>query len=238
MRLILTALMALVPVVTMMGSAQAATPLIDMIRGGRAELPQDIRIAPGSLVVSRQDMLCLALNDYWEARGESLRGRVAVAQVVLNRARDPRFPKTLCEVIADERGSGLHGCQFSWFCDGRSDVPTDTAAWRSSVLLALSVLRRDNAINDPSGGAIWYHNTKVRPDWSRRVERTVRIGGHIFYKDPLDAGATQAAQRPLASETDLVAETKPVPTTFADWIDGSRQGPRPGLKPYYLAGKR
>lgn len=148
------------------------------------EVPNDIRIGPASLTTSRQDMLCLALNDYWEARGETLMGRVAVAQVVLNRAQDPRYPNTICDVVQENRSGRIHGCQFSWYCDGRSDAPVNAAAWRSSVLMALSILRRDNAIADPTDGALWYHNSSVRPGWAGKVRHTVKIGRHLFYADP------------------------------------------------------
>ncbi|MGB1026436.1 MAG: cell wall hydrolase, partial [Rhodospirillaceae bacterium] len=113
------------------------------------KMPQDIRVGSASLVVSKRQMLCLALNDYWEARSESLQGRVAVAQVVLNRAQDPRFPGTICDVVTENRSKKPGLCQFSWYCDGRDDVPHEKGAWRSSVLLAISLLRPDNAIGDP-----------------------------------------------------------------------------------------
>ncbi|GEO80740.1 cell wall hydrolase [Pararhodospirillum oryzae] len=228
MRLILTALMALVLVATGgdFRQARAASPVPDLVRAAGASLPQDIRIAPGSLVVSRQDMLCLALNDYWEARGESLRGRVAVAQVVLNRARDPRFPGSLCDVITDDRSHASRRCQFSWACDGKSDTPANPEVWRSSVLLALSVLRRDNAINDPTGGALWYHARAVRPSWTRSLTRTVRIGAHYFYTDDQAPQiAMQSASRDPAQTADM-----DVPTTFADWSDDPHHGvPKRGV---------
>jgi spore germination cell wall hydrolase CwlJ-like protein len=168
MRLVLTALAML------FASATVA---------GAIELPKDIRVGAGTLTVSKQDMMCLALNDYWEARGETLRGRVAVAQVVLNRSQDPRFPGTICDVVKENRTGGKKGCQFSWYCDGKADKPLEEEAWRSSVLLAMSVLRRDNAVKDPTDGALWYHSTRVHPAWANRLERTISIGTHVFYSD-------------------------------------------------------
>ncbi|WP_413205708.1 cell wall hydrolase [Rhodospirillum sp. A1_3_36] len=204
MRLILTALAMLIASATVAGAI---------------ELPKDIRVGAGTLTVSKQDMLCLALNDYWEARGETLRGRVAVAQVVMNRARDPRFPGTICDVVQENRTRGKKGCQFSWYCDGKADKPVEKDAWRSSILLAMSVLRRDNTINDPTDGALWYHNTSVTPGWARRLEKTARIGTHIFYTD-------EAAERPstlTAKRVDRDSKTKTgttnVPTSFVDGSD-------------------
>lgn len=182
MRLILTALMALVITGFMNAPASAVSDLVNFVQTDKAALPTDIRLTPASLTVSKNDMLCLALNDYWEARGESLRGRVAVAQVVMNRVRDPRFPGTICGVVSQNHTSGK-GCQFSWYCDGKSDEPTNSASWRASVLLAMSVLRRDNAVVDPTNGALWFHTTRVSPPWSKKLDRTAKIGHHIFYTD-------------------------------------------------------
>ncbi len=188
------------------------------------ELPRDLRIGPGTLVVSKQEMMCLALNDYWEARSESLPGRVAVAQVVLNRAKDPRFPNTICDVVQENRSGQRHKCQFSWYCDGLSDTPYEKDAWRSSVLLAVSLLRRDNAINDPTEGALWYHNSSVRPSWARKLESTVTIGTHHFYTDettPTPSATAVADTRAASKKPTATTSTMPttVPSTFADWID-------------------
>ncbi|MCF8480668.1 MAG: cell wall hydrolase [Rhodospirillum sp.] len=207
MRLVLTALAMLIASATVAGAV---------------ELPKDIRVGAGTLTVSKQDMMCLALNDYWEARGETLRGRVAVAQVVLNRARDSRFPGTICDVVQENRTSGTKGCQFSWYCDGKADNPMEQAAWRSSVLLAMSVLRRDNAIADPTEGALWYHNTSVSPGWARRLDQTARIGTHIFYTD----GAAERPSTLTARRVDTKTKTgtSKVPTTVAESSDISEDG--------------
>ncbi|MBE1237972.1 cell wall hydrolase [Phaeovibrio sulfidiphilus] len=186
-------------------------------------MPEGVRLAPASLTVSKNEMLCLALNDYWEARGESLRGRVAVAQVVLNRVKDPRFPNSICEVVSQNNSNGK-ACQFSWYCDGRSDVPTDKRAWRSSVLLAMSVLRRDSTVMDPTHGALWFHTKAVNPPWSRQMDRTGRIDNHIFYTDnrARQAPVLQTATRDLAGGS-LVADL------FADAGVKSSPAARQGL---------
>lgn len=209
MRLILTALIALVFIGFSGASASAYEDLVAFVQSGEASVPKDVRLAPASLTVSKNDMLCLALNDYWEARGESLRGRVAVAQVVLNRVHDPRFPGSICEVVSQKSSNGK-ACQFSWYCDGKPDVPLNKAAWRSSVLLAMSVLRRDNTVMDPTNGALWFHTTRVLPPWTRKMDRTVKIEKHVFYTDDRAGGPSlQTAMReaPMGSfVNDLFAD--------------------------------
>lgn len=170
-------------------------------------VPPDLRIDWTGMVVSRQELLCLALNDYWEARGESTRGRVAVAQVVLNRARDPRFPSGICDVVSQNPSGKPLTCQFSWYCDGRSDRPTNAAAWRSSVLLAKSLLTRNNAISDLTHGALWYHNRTVDPGWAGRLAFATRVGDHYFYRE-IGPRLEQASQPPQ---------------TFADWTEARTQ---------------
>src|SRR5689334_22190240 len=86
------------------------------------DVPADMKIDWGSLVVSKDELMCLALNDYWEARSEVTAGRIAVARVVLNRAMDPRFPSNVCDVIKQNKVPGSKtGCQFSWYCDEKEN---------------------------------------------------------------------------------------------------------------------
>ena len=124
-------------------------------------------------------LICLALNVYHEARGEPEEGRVGVAWVVVNRAADPGFPPTVCEVVI-QGGERLHRCQFSWWCDGRSDQPRDTEAWKAALVTAgMMVL---GTVPDPTGGALYYHTLNVRPAWRLRFKVTGTIGQHIFYR--------------------------------------------------------
>lgn len=122
---------------------------------------------------------CLANTLYHEARGEGIAGQVAVAEVVLNRVDDPRFPRSVCGVV--NQGNS-RGCQFSWTCDGRSDRIRDRAAWDRAARIARAML--DGAPRNLTDGATFFHTRAVRPSWSRRFERTVRIGAHTFYKRP------------------------------------------------------
>jgi spore germination cell wall hydrolase CwlJ-like protein len=119
---------------------------------------------------------CMALNMYWEARGEGTDGMIAVGWTVLNRMRSRRFPTTPCEVVY--QGGTRRGCEFSWWCDGRSDRPRDARSWRLALLLAERMLMSPPP--DPTGGSLYYHSTSVRPGWSH--DRTTRIGRHVFYR--------------------------------------------------------
>jgi spore germination cell wall hydrolase CwlJ-like protein len=128
------------------------------------------------------DLDCLALNIYFEARSEPLDGKRAVGHVVLNRVRDTEFPESVCQVVRQGGENVRHGCQFSWWCDGRSDRPVDTLAWRESREVAWEVLR--GATKDPTSGALWYHAEYVQPSWQDKMLKSRRIGQHIFYRRP------------------------------------------------------
>ena len=123
-----------------------------------------------------QDRHCLALAMYWEARGEGRTGMVAVGFVVRNRVRDPRFPNAVCDVVYE--GGETPPCQFSWWCDGRSDRPTDATQWRRSLELAREMLT--TSVEDPTQGALFFHSTAMASPWRRT--RTAKIGNHIFYR--------------------------------------------------------
>ena len=120
---------------------------------------------------SEQD--CLAKAVYFEARGESLEGQLAVAEVVMNRAASGRYPGTLCKVVTQPS-------QFSFIRKGRFPTPNfASAAWRKAVGVArIAVAKLADTL--PSG-VLWYHADYVKPSWGRRLNRTARIGVHIFY---------------------------------------------------------
>ena len=136
--------------------------------------------------------ICLALNTYHEAKNQSLVGQIATAQVVMNRVADDRYPNTVCEVVKqgphrpswenpEKEYPVKHRCQFSWYCDGKSDVPKNEKAWRKAQDVAFLVLY--NKVNlDVTEGATHYHATYVRPAWARTKTRTTRIEKHIFYR--------------------------------------------------------
>lgn len=140
--------------------------------------------------LNRKELECLALNIYHEARSESRAGRLAVAAVTLNRARSSAYPNSICAVVR-QGGERRHRCQFSWWCDGKSDRPTEQRAWRQALKLAESTLL--GLEKDPTGGATHYHATYVRPHWAKAFTRTARIGQHLFYR----SGATPPPEGPL-----------------------------------------
>lgn len=125
---------------------------------------------------------CLAQNIYFEARGESLTGQLAVAYTTLNRVVSDRFPDTVCEVVWQPR-------QFSWTHDGKSDAPKQTKlelkAWEQSNLLSSFVIHAWPILKffDPTKGSTYYHSKQVMPFWSYHYEPSVVIGEHIFYTE-------------------------------------------------------
>tara|TARA_R100000700_G_C3125451_1_gene112741 strand:+ start:220 stop:615 length:396 start_codon:yes stop_codon:yes gene_type:complete len=129
---------------------------------------------------------CLSLNIYWEAKGESKLGQVAVALVVLNRMEHSGFPGTVCEVVYQ----GIHKngfpvrdmCQFSWYCDSRSDIPRDPLSFRDATDLASFILISHKWLPDLSEGSLFYHSTQVNPWWSKHKRKTMQIDNHIFYR--------------------------------------------------------
>jgi hypothetical protein len=133
------------------------------------------------------ELECLALNVYFEARGESREGQVAVVHVVMNRVADDRFPGGVCAVV-QLGGKETIDCQFSWWCDDRADQPKHKADWQAARDIARIVYWGEGA--DPTGGALWYHATSVKAYWRGQYEKGPTIGNHIFYRDkPEAAGA-------------------------------------------------
>ncbi len=130
---------------------------------------------------------CLAEALYFEARGESVKGQFAVADVILNRVESPLFPKTVCGVVRQGESNG-RGCQFSYRCDGRSDAIRDSAAY--AELRKVAALSMQGVGNDLTEGATFYHARSARPSWSKKFPQTASIGAHRFYRHP-----TEVAQR-------------------------------------------
>ena len=136
--------------------------------------------------------ICLALNTYHEAKNQSMVGQIATAQVVMNRVEDSRYPNTVCEVVKQgptrtswkdpsKRIPVKHRCQFSWYCDGKSDIPKNRKAWKKAQDYAYLVLNNRLQI-DVTEGATHYHATYVKPSWAKTKTRTTRIETHIFYR--------------------------------------------------------
>ena len=117
---------------------------------------------------------CIARNIYFEAGNQPTRGKIAVANVVMNRVADSRFPKTPCGVVNQRTG---RTCQFSWVCSPRRI--RDANLYAQTLQIARDVYT--NVIGDVTNGAKYFHATRVRPSWARTSRATLRIGGHVFY---------------------------------------------------------
>lgn len=126
------------------------------------------------------ELECLARAIYFEARGESIKGQAAVAEVVVNRTESPHFPRTICGVVQQ---SGGGGCQFSFICDGKSDKVADRNAWYVAEKIASAYV--EGTPRTLTEGATYFHTPAVKPSWARRFPMTVRIGAHYFYRQPI-----------------------------------------------------
>ncbi len=132
--------------------------------------------------IERRELTCLALNIYFEARGEPVAGQYAVAEVTMNRVASPRYPDTVCEVVYQKNFDPLRGRQvgaFSWTeLDERPEPQGEQ--WRLAKMIAEEVYSGRHRPVLP--GALHYHATYVRPSWSHEMKYVARIGRHIFYR--------------------------------------------------------
>ena len=135
------------------------------------------------------DRYCMAQNIYFEAANQSFAGKLAVAHVVINRMEDLQFPNTVCGVIyqaktyTNWKGNEVpirNQCQFSWYCDGKSDEPVDSKTWIKSLYIADLALTGE--YKDITEGSLWYHADYILPYWADQLEFVTQIDDHIFYK--------------------------------------------------------
>lgn len=145
---------------------------------------------------------CLATNIYHEARGESYAGKVAVANVTMNRVKSPKFPNTICEVVYQsqtrenwkgEEVPKRNKCQFSWYCDGKSDdivlvtaegnvIKERMLAWEMSQLVANQSVR-GNLIDITDGSTHYFNSDLANPYWATAYQQVVQIDSHSFLKE-------------------------------------------------------
>jgi len=172
-----------------MGIGEALVAGVLMITPVQAEVPE-----------TEPSAECLAMNMYHEARGQGVGGALAVSFVVFNRIRDSRFPNTVCQVIKqgplreswktrqtknpnDAKFFPIKDrCQFSWWCDGLSDVPKDKETYDRLLNIANGMIRKEYTLIDITDGATFYHADYVKPSWAKTKIRTIEIGDHIFYR--------------------------------------------------------
>ncbi len=155
---------------TMIASANAASN-VEFTRNWLASQPK----ASGG-----EQWRCLSEALYFEARGETVKGQFAVAEVIMNRVKSARFPGSLCSVI--NQGTGKkYQCQFTYTCDGNAEVIAEPRAYAAVGKIARAAL--DGKAPTLTNGATYYHTTGVSPRWSRVFTRTAKIGVHLFYRD-------------------------------------------------------
>lgn len=170
-------------------------------------MPKPARLVGNSVEYSPVGLqtICLALGIYHEARGESLHGQQAVAQVIINRKRSKAYPNSICGVVY-QNSHRYNRCQFSFACDRLSDTPKNEHAWRKAVFMAEECLRKNRkyiarqqllraplydakykigpyhyADREPMELATHYHADYVNPRWASKLNRAGKIGKHIFY---------------------------------------------------------
>jgi spore germination cell wall hydrolase CwlJ-like protein len=140
-----------------------------------------------------REFRCMATAIYHEARGETIEGQTAVAQVIMTRVRSDYYPNTICGVVFQGQWN-RNSCQFSFACDGRTDAPKDGKLWDVAIDVAKKVISGKAFIKEIAE-ATHYHATYVSPKWRNKMEKIKRIGVHVFYKAPF--------VRPLVASTDL-----------------------------------
>jgi len=140
--------------------------------------PQAQSVDPTGEEPLEDAITCLARTIYWEANRKDDAEMEAIANVVMNRLGHKGFPNTICGVVRQGHEQGA--CQFSWWCDGRSDDAEEEEPYSKAKEIARKALNRQ--LKDRSGGALYFHHRKVNPNWSNEYIRTVEVGEHVFYK--------------------------------------------------------
>tara|TARA_B110000240_G_scaffold192900_1_gene237853 strand:+ start:426 stop:863 length:438 start_codon:yes stop_codon:yes gene_type:complete len=144
-------------------------------------------VLQGSRLIMLSAVMCLALNLYFEARDQPVVGQLAVGFSTMNRVADERYPDTVCGVVKQAKYNSWdsdhpirHMCQYSWFCDGLSDLPTDDKAMLEATILAANIFY--GRVTDISAGSTHYHATYVQPYWADHMTVVFTIDDHIFYR--------------------------------------------------------
>lgn len=139
--------------------------------------------------LAAEDFVCLAQAIYFEARGESPKGRLAVGRVVLNRVESKAYPDTICGVVY-QNAERINRCQFSFACDGKPEDVFEQTAWWDALNGARQLVACSAACPDESlfANPVWqsthFHADYVSPRWASKMANTGQIGRHLFYRDP------------------------------------------------------
>ncbi len=205
----------------MPGQSGRSGPLMLRASFGSAFNPgfNSVSAAPfqlGTALESSRELECLAQAVYYEARGETPSGQAAVAQVVMNRARHPAFPKSICGVVF-QGAYNRTGCQFSFACDGSMRRARDIGAWSRARKVATRALA--GTLDNQVGSATHFHTTGVSPGWGPRLLRVTQVGMHVFYRFGRGGGSTYAPSRTVediapTEIASLTADGKP-PVVYA-----------------------
>jgi spore germination cell wall hydrolase CwlJ-like protein len=168
-----------------------ATPMVKKLATGTSLASADgaLKISPAekkkALLQRRMqqaELNCLARAVYFEARSESEMGQMAVAKVILNRTKDPAYPKTVCGVVY-QGSQNRNSCQFSFACDGQPDDVKSPGAWAQSRKVAQMAMGGSLKMGSAMDQATNYHADYVKPRWARSMRKLVKIGNHIFYSN-------------------------------------------------------
>lgn len=160
---------------------------------------------PASPADRARALRCLTQGIYYEAALESTKGQEAVAQVILNRVRDPNYPNTVCGVVF-EGAARVTGCQFSFTCDGSLAQQPVGWAWDRARVVAERALA--GHVASEVGTATHYHADYVHPWWSPTLAKITQIGAHIFYRWKGLAGETAAFQQRYSGNEPIIDEAR------------------------------
>ena len=143
------------------------------------DIIKDLRKKLSHVEFIRNETECLAKNIYFESHTESREGQLAVATVTMNRVQSHIFPKTVCGVVLDQSSKG---CQFSWVCDGKTDIIHNRRGYKASVELAEEVLLSNKRSSIITSDVLYYHADYVTPNWAKTMRMFGKIGAHLFYR--------------------------------------------------------
>jgi spore germination cell wall hydrolase CwlJ-like protein len=188
---------AAVAIIIIVAASWIGAPIIDEGKTQQISFDTDVNNIwnNGQSELFDDDVYCLAEAVYFEAGNQPVVGKVAVASVILNRVLAEEYPDTICDVVHQGpireswKKDGTfhpikHKCQFSYWCDGRSDTPKFGPTWNDSLDIAgwITDRQRDVAVIDITDGATHYHASYVSPSWSHVMQKVVQIEAHLFYK--------------------------------------------------------
>lgn len=154
---------------TTLGPAAALATALSLPGGAFAS---DVTKMSRNAPAGSSELACLAEAIYFEAGGTGAQGEAAVGHVIVNRAKSPKFPSTVCGVVSQ-------GCQFSYRCDGRSDALANESRRIHATKVARDVLAGEP---DITNGALFFHAASAKPGWFKSRPRVGKIGGNVFYR--------------------------------------------------------